>query len=81
MNIEQVKEFFLYLWIVNLSVYIITIITLTLFKKQMIQMEKWFFNLEEAELEKLNAWYISLFKLLNILLAFSPWLALVIITH
>lgn len=80
MNIDQLKGFFLYLWIVNLSIYLISIIALALFKKQVVRMEKWFFTLEDKELEKLNAWYITLFKLFNILFAFSPWLALVIIT-
>lgn len=80
MDLLTIKEFFFYLWLVNLGIYLFTVIALLAFGDIALKLEKFFLKLDDHDLKVLNAKYLANFKLFNILFAFSPWLALVIIS-
>ncbi len=78
MNIEQLRDFFFWCMILNFGLYLLTVVSLFTFKGTALKIHQKLFGMDEAELNRSFYSYLAGFKLLTMVFAFVPWLALVI---
>jgi len=75
-TLQTWTTFFGWLTIVNLGLYLITVIALFAMKSLAYRMNAKMFGVSEDIVAKATLNYISAFKLLIVVFCFAPWLAL-----
>lgn len=79
MDIEQIRDFFLWCLLVNTGIYALTAIAVILFRDFVCMIHKKIFGLDEAAVIKSTQSYLATYKLLITVFFFAPWIAVLII--
>ena len=80
MNIETLRQFFLCWMLIDMAIYIFTVVAVLFATKSLARLQAKLFGVsEEVALEMLYR-YVAFFKLFIIVFNFSPWLALVLMS-
>jgi|GEM_PF-1505250 len=80
MNIETLRQFFLCWMLIDMAIYIFTVLAVLFATQSLARLQAKLFGVsEEVALEMLYR-YVAFFKLFIIVFNFSPWLALVLMS-
>jgi len=74
--ITTATSFFGWLTIVNLGIYLITVLALWLMRDFVYRMNAKTFGISEEEVASMSFKYVAAYKLLITVFCFAPWLAL-----
>ena len=79
MGIELIQEFLLWCLLVNIGIYLVTVVAVLLMGDLYVRILKKVFRLDEETIRKATLAYIANYKLLITVFNFTPWLAIWII--
>lgn len=79
MGIELIQDFLLWCLLINIGIYLITVVAVLLMGDLYIKILKKVFGLDEETIRKATLTYIANYKLLITVFNFTPWLAILII--
>ena len=80
MELEQVRDFFLWMMVVNVVIYALTVVSVIMLRGFVVKVNRWMFGLDEDTVNRSIQAYVGNFKLLMTIFCFAPWIALVIMT-
>jgi len=80
MDLEVLKAFFFWWFIIDMAVYLFSVIMVLLLKDWMSGLHTKLFGISETVAKEVIYRYIATFKIMVIVFNFSPWIALVILT-
>lgn len=79
-SIETWAEFFGWCTVINLGIYLLTVVGLTLFRSLVLRINAKMFSISEEEVANVGFQYVGAYKLAITLLCFVPYVALKIMS-
>lgn len=79
-SIDQLAQFFGWCTVINMGIYLITVIAIALFRNTMLRANSRIFAVSQEDVARLTMLYIGLYKLTIIALFFVPYVALKIMS-
>ncbi len=79
MNIELLKECFMWMTVINLGIFILSAVLSMLLKDLIVRMHGRMFGISPEALKAILYGYLGLYKVVFIVFVLVPWLALLII--
>ena len=79
-SIEALAEFFGWCTVINIGIYIFTVVSLTLFRGMVLRINARIFLISEEDVSRVSFQYVGAYKLAITILCFVPYLALKIMS-
>jgi hypothetical protein len=79
-SIDTWAEFFGWCTVINLGIYLLTVVGLTLFRSMVLRMNARMFSISEEDVARVSFQYVAAYKLAITLLCFVPYVALKIMS-
>ena len=79
-SIDTWAEFFGWCTVINLGIYLLTVVGLSLFRSMVLRINAKMFSISEEEVARVGFQYVGAYKLAITLLCFVPYVALKIMS-
>ena len=79
-SIEALAEFFGWCTVINIGIYIFTVVSLTLFRGMVLRINARIFLISEEDVSRVSFQYVGAYNLAITILCFVPYLALKIMS-
>jgi len=79
-SIETFTEFFGWCTIINIGIYLLTVVSLTLFRSMVLRVNAKIFAISEEDVSRMSFQYVAAYKLAITVLCFAPYVALKIMS-
>lgn len=79
-SIDTLAEFFGWCTVINFGIYLLTVVSLTLFRSMVLRMNARMFSISEEDVARVSFQYVGAYKLAITLLCFVPYVALKIMS-
>jgi len=79
-SIETFTEFFGWCTIINIGIYLLTVVSLTLFRSMVLRVNTKIFAISEEDVSRMSFQYVAAYKLAITVLCFAPYVALKIMS-
>lgn len=79
-SIDALAEFFGWCTVINIGIYIFTVVSLTLFRGMVLRINARIFLISEEDVSRVSFQYVGAYKLAITILCFVPYLALKIMS-
>ncbi len=75
-SIDALAEFFGWCTVINIGIYLLTIVSLTLFRDMALRINARIFSISEEDVSRVSFQYVAAYKLATTVLCFVPYVAL-----
>ncbi len=79
-SIDTLAEFFGWCTVINFGIYLLTVVSLMLFRGMVLRINARIFAISEEEVARLSFQYVGIYKLAITVLCFTPYVALKIMS-
>jgi len=79
-SIDTLAEFFGWCTVINFSIYLLTVVSLMLFRGMVLRLNARIFAISEEDVARLSFQYVGIYKLAITVLFFTPYVALKIMS-
>jgi len=81
MDIEKLQDFFFWCMLVNMGIYMFSVVSVLVIRDMTVNIHVKLFALDKETVKKSIYMYLAGYKLLIIVFNFVPWITLLIITN
>jgi len=79
-SIDTLAEFFGWCTVINFGIYLLTVVSLMLFRGMVLRINARIFAISEEDVARLSFQYVGIYKLAITVLCFAPYVALKIMS-
>jgi len=79
-SIDTLATFFGWCTVINIGIYLLTVIALTMFRSLVYRINGKIFALREEDVARISFQYVGLYKIAITVLCFVPWVALTLMS-
>ena len=79
MNLDQLTEFFKWMTIINVSIFLISSVLIMLFKEMIAKLQGKLFGIKETDAALMVYGYLAIFKIFIIIFIITPYISLLLL--